>query len=389
MGDFLVDEPIVPFSDYLAYANNEWKFSLTREEIDNAGAFGKSYQIDVTVDLSAQPVIIDMGGLAREYVPAQIKGVISWYYLPTYGCPGITKNIDYSTTGYFRLAKSEDGYLTNYGDLQIFNTLVSIPSFFSLPPIKVNCQAYDNFMHEYHHWTEERMPRYWINPFVIIRLQPGNRIKTDAMIESKSRRTWTVRIEPVGPLIPCLNKCDDNNACTIDNCKMGVGCIQTPLSCSTVNKCFSASCDPAIGCIYKPLTGIFNLNPHDCYKNECQNGYRIDIPDDFEVPSQASPHVSCEKQVCVGGDVQTIADITEIPPQALHNCRREVCGPYGVEYREDNTDEPFQESHHDCLRQVCQRGEIISVPDDSETPLPSYDGRPRVCRGGESVLATE
>ena len=154
------------------------------------------------------------------------------------------------------------------------------------------------------------------------------------------------------------------------------------LDCQDLNPCTEDSYVPGAGCVHQPITGTFNFDPYDCFKTQCQNGYAVGIEDDSEVPPQDSPN-DCEKRICdFGYNWVIVADVTETPPYEPNNCRHEVCGPYGVEYQVDNTDLPVQESPYDCLRNVCQLGEPISVPDDSETPLPAADGTPRVCRNG-------
>lgn len=180
--------------------------------------------------------------------------------------------------------------------------------------------------------------------------------------------------------------CDDSNACTVDDCDELVGCVHESRICRDTLLCTKDLCDPLLGCRFEPLNGQFNFYPHDCYKDECQNGYLVKTPDDNEVLPQASPH-DCEKQVCMAGSRVTIGDATGIPEQIPHNCRKEECGLYGVMYRVDNADVPVQSSPHDCLKQVCQLGEPISVPNDSETPLPAADGTPHICQDGEPVLA--
>jgi hypothetical protein len=199
--------------------------------------------------------------------------------------------------------------------------------------------------------------------------------------------------------------CQPANRCATGRCLLTTGiCVEgAPMSCGGGDACNAVACDPAVGCLTRPLpdgtpcpgshdlcetapacvngacappapiTGWVSGDPHDCHKTWCQDGVKVrTVPDDSEVPAQW-PNMPCEKQVCQGGGVVTEADLAEIPPQELHNCNREICGPYGVEYRSDPMDLPVQRSTSDCMRQVCitmsnGTGEIEDVPDKSEVP---------------------
>lgn len=190
------------------------------------------------------------------------------------------------------------------------------------------------------------------------------------------------------PDLSCPVFCDDGKPCTVDRLTNGV-CSHTPddsiaLPQNSANPCVRQACSNG-NIRSQPLTGWFNFSPRDCLRDECQNGFRVSVPDDAEILPQFSTH-DCEQRVCRSGMQQIIADLTETPTQELYNCRREVCGPYGVEYRVDDSDRPLQDAPDDCIREVCDRGGISSIPDDSETPPPDENGARRVCRGSHAVL---
>ena len=142
------------------------------------------------------------------------------------------------------------------------------------------------------------------------------------------------------------------------------------------NQCTVERCDPSSGCISEPLTGDFDFDPHDCYKDQCLNGYASQTPDDSEVPPQSPNNAArCEKQVCSGGGVMTVSDEYATPPAEPHNCNVEGCGRFGVMYAFDPADKPLQDSPNDCLRQECGSylagegywiGFVQTVPDPTE-----------------------
>jgi hypothetical protein len=47
--------------------------------------------------------------------------------------------------------------------------------------------------------------------------------------------------------------CDDNNACTVDQCSLSGGCQNLPTSCSDGNPCTTDSCHPVQGCVFAPV----------------------------------------------------------------------------------------------------------------------------------------
>jgi hypothetical protein len=55
-----------------------------------------------------------------------------------------------------------------------------------------------------------------------------------------------------GPPDLCAGKeCNDENACTIDECDPLTGnCINTPISCNDGNPCTTDTCDVELGCVY-------------------------------------------------------------------------------------------------------------------------------------------
>ncbi len=56
--------------------------------------------------------------------------------------------------------------------------------------------------------------------------------------------------------------CDDQNACTIDECDPNTGgCSHTPLVCNDNNPCTTDTCHPVTGCVFTPVVCPPSENP--------------------------------------------------------------------------------------------------------------------------------
>jgi len=60
--------------------------------------------------------------------------------------------------------------------------------------------------------------------------------------------------------------CNDNNACTINDCQPVTGCVYTPIICNDNNACTTDTCNTATGCVYTPI--VCNDN-NACTDNRC------------------------------------------------------------------------------------------------------------------------
>jgi hypothetical protein len=328
-----------------------------------------SFTIQSALDLST-PVGTRTGddGETILVFRAPYTGSVAWKdaekSMPEYRCPEYRWSKGFSGTGTFELKRpADDPNWLRLGTFNIYDHSGSNTPY-EKPPrdYEVTCEAWDSDDERWVNTNETRRSQDFLISQLLIALIPGDFLSEGA--RSGGFRTWNTSIEIVGSPITCSQGCFDDNPCTDnDRCELGVGCA------------------------HDMLNGQFDFDPHDCYKNECYNGYAADIPDDSEIPRQSGPPDDCMKDVCSGGTVATVPapHPEEIPPNEPGNCRREECGLYDVIYWTDNTDLPPQDSPNDCVRETCQLGEPISVPDDSETPLPAPDGSPRVCRNGTAV----
>ncbi len=164
----------------------------------------------------------------------------------------------------------------------------------------------------------------------------------------------------------CSEPCDDGNDCTTDRCEEGSGCIYEPQNggtcddqdectgngecvngacapgpewdCDDDNPCTYDTCHSQYGCLHdENSVPLENIDPNDCWKQQCIGGVPYDVPDDSETPLQESPS-DCYQEVCLNG-VLSLPDDREVPPQAAPD---------------------------DCYREVCWEGDIESEWDDSE-----------------------
>lgn len=81
---------------------------------------------------------------------------------------------------------------------------------------------------------------------------------------------------PGGPPDLCAGKdCDDNNACTIDECDPNTGnCINTPIVCDDGNPCTRDVCDPQQGCVFTPVEDGTSCGD----QRYCQSGVCVAAP---------------------------------------------------------------------------------------------------------------
>ena len=59
-------------------------------------------------------------------------------------------------------------------------------------------------------------------------------------------------VDTCTPGVGCVNEsisCDDGDICTLDRCDENSGCVTAPVSCDDQNQCTSDSCDAVLGCV--------------------------------------------------------------------------------------------------------------------------------------------
>ena len=159
--------------------------------------------------------------------------------------------------------------------------------------------------------------------------------------------------------------CDDNNICTIDLCSPTAGCT-------------SMDNDS----IVPPQTAS-----NDCQKQVCEGGQIISVADDSDLPSQTST-TDCVRKSCSDGQVIVVNDDSEIPTQVHEaDCLKEVCDNGSIVSIADNNESPQQTSINDCVTEICLNGQVETIPANDEIPPqgPSNDCRQEVCQGGEII----
>jgi hypothetical protein len=125
-----------------------------------------------------------------------------------------------------------------------------------------------------------------------------------------------------------------------------------------------------------------------CFRFKCQDGSIVGAPDITLTPTQIDPH-DCRMEICDlanPGLVISVPDDSEVPIQGTVGCNKLVCKDGFAEQVPDTSVPPPQFSPHDCKHEVCDLatpGLVISIPDDSETPLgPAPICRQLTCSGG-------
>ena len=99
----------------------------------------------------------------------------------------------------------------------------------------------------------------------------------------------------VGTLPP---NCDDSNACTIDMCAEPDGCEHVPVDCNDGNPCTTDGCDPASGCTHTRIPNCC-ATAADCLVDKCHA--RV-----------------CQAQVCTGDPLPISCD--DADPSTIDAC---------------------------------------------------------------------
>lgn len=194
--------------------------------------------------------------------------------------------------------------------------------------------------------------------------------------------------------------CSDNE-CFEEGVCQGGECIQTvEVNCEDNNPCTIDDCHPLYGCIYSADNKILrNINPQDCWQTICWNGAETFVPDPNENPVQG-PNDDCFVEICIAGYGEiSIPTDSETPPQnAPGDCLREMCTTAGTVESIPIGSEPgcsctfnWQcEDGNPCTRETCDQASNTCVnhsPDDNLIPpeIPA-NCKDEVCQGGQVVL---
>ena len=106
---------------------------------------------------------------------------------------------------------------------------------------------------------------------------------------------------PTGPPDLCAGKvCNDDNACTTDECDASTGnCINTPIVCNDNNPCTTDSCDPVRGCIFTPYVCPPPTNP--CMVSGCHptNGQAVCVEEPLADGTPCGVGGSCQQGTCL------------------------------------------------------------------------------------------
>ena len=119
--------------------------------------------------------------------------------------------------------------------------------------------------------------------------------------------------EPADP-----GTCDDGDACSVDACVAGLGCVHTALDCQDGDPCTDDSCNPATGCV-----NVANTEPCDdgnactdgdaCEEGGCHPGQAVSCADgnlctDDACDEVAGCHYLPNKLDCLDGNPCTLGD---------------------------------------------------------------------------------
>jgi hypothetical protein len=104
-----------------------------------------------------------------------------------------------------------------------------------------------------------------------------------------------------GPPDLCAGKnCNDNNACTTDECDPITGnCINTPIVCNDGDPCTIGTCDPVKGCVFTPFGCPPSTNP--CMVTACQpvNGAAVCVETAVQDGTPCETEGTCRQGTCI------------------------------------------------------------------------------------------
>lgn len=81
-----------------------------------------------------------------------------------------------------------------------------------------------------------------------------------------------------------MRACDDQDDCTEDLCKPGVGCVFVETPCDDGNPCTEDACSPSVGCVHQPVNnpcddGDLCTTGDRCEAGSCSGGPALDCND--------------------------------------------------------------------------------------------------------------
>ncbi len=177
-----------------------------------------------------------------------------------------------------------------------------------------------------------------------------------------------------GPFIGCYDSrqdsggiCeDDNNPCTVDSCVTGAT-THTPAPegeiCSlgdNAGNCVMGRCK--LDCETNP-DSCRCASEAECPEDEacatwsCTAGQCARSPANEGMSIEGSQTLSdCKKTVCIGGEVQTVNDDTDLPADTIGDCQVPSCMGGVPGSVADDTDEP---PDNECVAQTCLNGQPV------------------------------
>lgn len=222
------------------------------------------------------------------------------------------------------------------------------------------------------------------------------------------------------------NECYEEGVCQDGECVQ-----QVEKDCDDNDPCTRDACDPLYGCTHGADNKVLrNEDPNDCWRTVCWKGSETLLPDPTERPPQG-PTDDCYVEICVAGYGElSVPTDQETPPQnAPDDCLRETCSRWGTVESIPIASEPGcpcirdwqcedgnfctrescdqvnnmcinhgpddslipPEIPSNCNNEVCQAGQIVLIPDDSDSPLDvdPYDCEQQYCEDGQINTAPD
>ncbi len=167
----------------------------------------------------------------------------------------------------------------------------------------------------------------------------------------------------------CADECPSPGVVVCEGNASARWCTRDPISsclvwsrrsCDDGRGCTEDICSPAYGCQSRSVCGAHEVCAVDgCVSRGCESGAECD---------DGNP---CTVDECIDSTCSHWADpsvqLPKIPqPQSPADCVEAWCDGPWLNYRANDDEIPEQGPSNDCLREICQGGEIRRIADNSE-----------------------